>query len=145
MAFITENQTKFRIFKDQVKKSFVKFARVGIKGGSKPLGVACATFLSSWPVVLRQLRCLISSILAWHLDKEIPYISSKSPKNNTIYDKNRHTLAKNRLIFCQGAIRFFKLCTGACKYASKRLKADSAAQPRGCSVCFVLDICARDT
>ena len=27
--------------------------------------------------------------------------------------------------------------TGACKYASKRLKADAAAQPKGCSVCFV--------
>jgi hypothetical protein len=27
--------------------------------------------------------------------------------------------------------------TGACKYASKRLKADAAAQPNGCSVCLV--------
>ena len=27
--------------------------------------------------------------------------------------------------------------TGACKYASKRLKADAAAQPNGCSVRLV--------
>ena len=29
-----------------------------IKRWSKPLGLACATFLSSWPGVFRQLRCL---------------------------------------------------------------------------------------
>lgn len=65
--------------------------------------------MAFWSVVLRQLRCLlISSILAWHLDKEIPYISSKSPKNNTIYDKNRHTLAKNRLIFLSRCHQVFQ-------------------------------------
>ena len=70
-------------------------------------------------------------------DKEIPYFSSKCPKNNIIYDKNWQTLVTNRSIFCQGVIRFLKRCTGACKYASKRLKADVAAQPKGCSACFV--------
>ena len=38
------------------------------------------------------------------------------------------------------AVRAYKQCIGACKYASKRLKADVAAQPKGCSVCFVLVI-----
>ena len=34
------------------------------KRWSKPLGLACATFLSSWPGVLRQLRCVHKK--TWH-------------------------------------------------------------------------------
>ena len=49
-----------------MKKLVGKFARVSTKRRSKPLGLACATFLCSWPGVLRQLRCVykISPTLA---------------------------------------------------------------------------------
>ena len=40
-----------RDFMDQMKEPVGKFAGKSTKRWSKPLGVACATFLSSWPGV----------------------------------------------------------------------------------------------
>ena len=54
------------------------------------------------------------------------------------YELNWHTLAKNRMLFCQGVISFLKRDIGACKYASKRLKAGCASYTqRARAVCFV--------
>ena len=70
------------------------------KSWSKPPGVACAGFLSSWLGVLRQLRCL-------QRPAEIEFCSVEM------------NVTESR------------------EYASGTLKADAAAQPKGCSACFV--------
>ena len=88
------------------------------------MGVACATFLSSWPGVLRQLRCVK---LHNDLSEYDEIHGCKTPKH----------VARVSL----DDIYIWNLClergNALGEYASQALKVSDAAQPKGCSAHFV--------
>ena len=114
--------------------------RASAKRCSKPLGLACATFLSSWPGVLcQQLRFLCRTAA-----RSVSSCAKNSLRFCAARQKSRQkwgfwcelsnnlgiSLLSSHLI-SQGA------CTESCVYACRTLKTGDAAQPKGCSAGFV--------
>ena len=76
--------------------------------------------------------------LLLHLDKEMPYFRQSPLKTTSHNELNRHTLAKNRTLFCQGVItvsqemhRSLQIRKQAAQNRLRKLR------QRACSACFV--------
>ena len=84
---------KAKVFRPENKKSQAIFSLALRQGRSQPRRQHAE---SNRPARIP------THITRAHLDKEIAIFSSRSPENHIKSHQNRHTLTKNRRIYCQG-------------------------------------------